>query len=66
MRSFSNCNIAVMLAHYAECICRFKLILSCSLTCLTPLSDPVVPPSFLRWGYDLLKSEIRARMQKMF
>ena len=66
MRSFSNCNIAVMLAHDAECICLFKLILSCSVTYLTPLSDPIVHPSFLRWGYDFLKLGIRAGMQKMF
>ena len=46
MRSFSNCNIAVMMENDAECICLFKLILSCSATCLTPLSDPIVPLLF--------------------
>ena len=56
MRSFSDSKIAVVLAHDAECIYRFKLLPSFKLTCSTSLSGFIVlSPTFLEWGYDFLK-----------
>ena len=57
MRSFSNCKIAAVLAHDAEFMYPYKLLLSCCVTCLTPLSGPIVssPPHLLGWRYDFPK-----------
>ena len=40
----SNCKIAAKLAHDVECIYLFKLLHSCSVTCLTTMSGPIVAP----------------------
>ena len=61
VRSFSNCKIAAILVHDAECIYLFKI--SCSITCLIPLSGPMnlpppppPPPPLLGWD---MTSKIR-------
>ena len=38
----SNCKIAAILAYDEQCIYLFKLLLSCSVTCLTTISGPIV------------------------
>ena len=64
MRSFSNCKIAAILARDPECIYLFKLLLSCSLTRLAPISFPIVCSlPLLGWGYDFPKIEIKGGMQ---
>ena len=63
----SNCKIAATLAHDVECIYLFKLLLSCSVTCLATISGPIVtplPPSLLGWGYKFPKLGKKGRDAK--
>ena len=41
----SNGKIAAILARDVECIYLFKLLLSCSVTCLATISGPIITPS---------------------
>ena len=64
VNSMFICKIAAILAHDLECIYLFKLLLSCIVTWLTPLSGPIVSSlHLLGWGYDFPKMGIRGGMQ---
>ena len=63
IRSFSNCKLAPIRPHDEECIYLFKLLLSCNVTCLTPLPGPIAP-LFVWVGIWLPKIQRKERFAK--